>query len=152
MKRVNEATIHLIGRGLDASGTSISTICVVHCALTPAVVTLLPILGLGFLADKKAEFCLLLLSMSLGIASVGFGYPLHRSWRAAAVLFFGLSFLLCGRVIEAFREGWVGVVLMICGGLLVAGSHVINRRLCRLAFRHPLANSDTEGSSSFLGS
>ena len=36
---------------LDRSGASVSILCALHCALTPMVLTLLPAIGLGILAD-----------------------------------------------------------------------------------------------------
>ena len=116
---------------LDASGASMSTLCAVHCALTPALATLLPAIGLGLLADERAELALLAASATLGLASLGLGYRVHRSWRAAVVLSAGLGLLAMGRMAEGWEWGRVGMPMIVGGGLVIAASHLWNRRLCR---------------------
>jgi hypothetical protein len=116
---------------LDASGASMSTLCAVHCVLTPMVVTLLPVIGLGILADERTELALLALSASLGLASLGLGYRVHRSRRAVVVLAAGLCLLISGRVAEGWEQERIGLTLIVGGGLVVASSHLLNRRLCR---------------------
>ncbi len=115
---------------LDKAGAAASLTCAVHCALMPVVVTLLPLLGLSFLADERTEWGLLGLSALLGLSSLCLGFREHRSRRALAVLAVGLTVLALGRVTEEHRVGAVGVVLVVLGGCIVATSHFLNRRLC----------------------
>jgi MerC mercury resistance protein len=116
---------------LDASGASMSTLCAAHCVLTPMVATLLPVIGLGILVEERTEFALMALSASLGIASLGLGYRVHRSRRAVVVLVAGLCLLASGRVAEGWEYERIGLPLVVGGGLVVASSHLLNRRLCR---------------------
>ncbi len=115
---------------LDATGATTSLLCAVHCALMPFVVTLLPLIGLGFLASERIEWLLLGLSGLIGISSLCFGFREHRSRRALVVLSLGLTLLASGRVAEQREMGRFGVALVVCGGLTVATAHFINRRLC----------------------
>lgn len=116
---------------LDAAGATASFLCALHCALMPFVVTVLPLLGLSFLASEPVEWALVALSATLGIGSLCLGYRAHRSRRALAVLSAGLALLVLGRVAE--ERGWelYGVPLMVCGGLTIMTAHFINLRLCR---------------------
>jgi MerC mercury resistance protein len=133
---------------LDASGASMSTLCVVHCVLTPMVVTLLPFIGLGILADERTELVLVALSASLGIASLRLGYRVHRSRRAVVVLAAGLCLLISGRVAEGWEYERIGLTLIVCGGLLVASSHLLNRRLCRSSLEDWRSPESRGGTSS----
>ena len=56
---------------LDKAGATASLACAVHCALMPLVVTLLPLVGLGFLADERTEWALLGLSAPAGVKQSG---------------------------------------------------------------------------------
>ncbi len=133
---MNEAT-QPAGRNalafLDASGASMSTACAVHCALTPALLAIFPLVGFGFLADERTELALLALSATLGIASLSAGYCVHRSGRALAVLAVGLSLLIAGRAAEGWEHETIGAALIAGGGLTLAASHLVNRRCCRSA-------------------
>lgn len=115
---------------LDKAGATASLLCAIHCAAMPLVVTLLPFVGLSFLAHESTEWALVFASAALGISSLCWGYREHRSRRALAILSIGLILLFCGRRMEENEIGW-GVVAMVLGGCTVAASHLINRALCR---------------------
>lgn len=115
---------------LDRVGAMASLICAVHCAIMPLIVTLLPLLGLSFLADSRVEWALVGLSAVLGVTSLCLGYREHRSRRALGVLGAGLSLLALGRILEGMHIGPWGVPLVVLGGLLMAGAHLLNRKLC----------------------
>lgn len=116
---------------LDAVGAAASTICAIHCALMPLVVSPLPLIGLGFLAHGAMEWALIGLAALLGVTSLCLGYREHRSRRALAVLGIGLTLLALGRILETRGAGWYGVPILVLGGLVLAVAHLINRHLCR---------------------
>lgn len=119
------------GLDLDRVGATASMLCAIHCALMPMVITLLPLVGLSFLASEKAEWTLLGLSASLGISSLCWGYREHRRKRALLYLASGLALLASGRIAEERGSVPWGVGLVVLGGVTVATSHLINRRLCK---------------------
>ena len=122
---------------LDTAGTAAALACAVHCALMPLALTLLPLAGLGFLADEAVEWALVGLSAVLGVTSLCLGYRAHRSRRALALLGAGLALLAAGRIAEEGEgEPW-GAPLVVAAGLTVAAAHVVNRRLCRACPRCP---------------
>ena len=116
---------------LDKAGAAASLTCAVHCAIMPLVITLLPLLGLTFLADERLEWGLLALSASLGVSSLCFGFREHGSRRALVILAVGLSLLALGRISEEREWGRWAVPVVVLGGCTVAASHLLNRRLCR---------------------
>jgi hypothetical protein len=115
---------------MDTAGTAASLLCAIHCALMPLVVTLLPLVGLGFLASEGVEWTLLALSAVLGCTSLCFGYRTHRRRTALAVLATGLALLAMGRLCEERGIDHQGLALVVLGGSTVAASHILNRRLC----------------------
>lgn len=129
-------TVNLGSDGfLDWAGTATSSLCALHCALLPAVAAILPTVGLGFLAGEATEAALIAASAALGSISLGLGFRRHRSCRALAVLATGLGMLVLGRFAEAQDAEVVGMIAVVSGGLAIAGSHLLNRRLCRMCSR-----------------
>ena len=82
-------------------GGILSFACAVHCALTPFVVTALPLIGMEFLAEESFETPLALILIAL---------------------------VLTGRF---FAEDAAETACMIGGGLALACCAWINHRLCR---------------------
>ena len=117
---------------LDWAGAMASGLCALHCALLPVVAGILPALGLGLLLEENTEVALIATSVVLGTISLGLGFRRHRSARALVVLAVGLGLLGLGRVAETRDAEAVGVVAVVAGGVAVAGSHWLNRRLCRI--------------------
>jgi drug/metabolite transporter (DMT)-like permease len=99
----------------------------------PLVLTLLPLVGLSFLADERIEWALVGCSAVLGVSSLCLGRREHGSRRALAVLSVGLALLVLGRMMEQLHLGIWGVVIVVLGGVTVAGAHLLNRRSVRPA-------------------
>lgn len=115
---------------LDSVGTTASLACAVHCALMPVVVTFLPLIGLGFLANKATDWIIWVMIATVGIVSLGRGYRKHTNRGALILLSLGLLLLGLGHLTENKEHG-LGLVAVLVGGLLVASSHWLNRSLCR---------------------
>ena len=116
---------------LDISGALLSTCCAIHCATVPVVAAVLPAIGLGILAHEGVESALMGLSILIGIASLGLGYRAHRRRRIVVILAVGIGMLILGRSAEGWEAEPVGTALMIGGGLTIATSHLLGRRLRR---------------------
>ena len=129
---------------IDRAGATASFLCAIHCALLPFIVTMLPVLGLSFLASEPVEWALLAASATLGTLSLCLGYREHRSRRVFAVLGIALALLVAGRlqleghsheVGSAHLPSFSGVALMVLGGLAMMGAHGFNHALCRACRR-----------------
>ena len=127
---------------LDWTGAVTSGLCALHCALLPLAAGLLPAVGLGLLAEERTEAALIAASAALGTISLGLGFRRHRSGRALAVLAVGLGLLALGRFAEARDAETWGVVAVVSGGLSIAGSHQLNRRLCRRCPAYRIGNGE----------
>ena len=126
---------------LDKLGASSSSLCAVHCALMPIVITFLPLIGLGWLASGWVEWALFTSSAVLGTSSLCLGYRQHGNKVALRTLAIGLSVLALGRLGDMHHWAPYYAALLVVGGFTVAGSHYINHRLCHSCHScHPCEN------------
>lgn len=119
------------GEKLDRAGVTASFLCAIHCAVMPFIITVLPLLGLGFLASEPVEWALLACSAVLGTLSLCVGFREHKRRRVFGVLGLALAFLVAGRIFHEHHLDWWGPILMVLGGLTMMSAHVFNRTLCR---------------------
>ena len=115
---------------LDRLGATASFLCAIHCMIMPLIVTTLPLLGIGFLANDWIEWTLVGISATLGITSLHLGYKVHKSKRALTLLSAGLALIAAGRIGEYQKTHLPNVAMVVIGGLAIATAHLINQRLC----------------------
>jgi MerC mercury resistance protein len=113
---------------IDRLGTSVSSVCAIHCAIMPFAVTTLSFLGFGFLADERVERTILLVSIALASASVCWGIRIHGQRRI--LLLFGAALLLIVTGRE-FAEGPAETAFVVLGSTLFTCGHVLNHNLCQ---------------------
>lgn len=114
---------------LDALGFSASAICAAHCFATPFVVTLLPVIGLSFLAHPAFEATLIASGLIVGALSLSRGYwKHHHNLLPIAVLSAGFALIAIGHLERMARYEFLIVSL---GASLVALSHLLNYRLMK---------------------
>lgn len=116
---------------LDKVGATASFLCAIHCAIMPFVLTMLPLLGLTFLASEPVEWALLAISATLGTLSLCVGFREHRSRRVFAFLGIAVALLVAGRILHEHHFGLLGPILMVAGGFTMMGAHWLNHSLCR---------------------
>ena len=95
----------------------------------PILLTVLPLVGLGFILSESAEFALVVGAVGVAVGSLTWGYRHHRKWRVFLMLGGALILIFIARFHAS--EG-TEVIYMAMGGLLLAVVHLINRRLCRM--------------------
>ncbi len=113
---------------VDQLGAGLSLACAAHCMATPLLLSLLPFVGLGFLADESVETLLLGTSLVLAVGSLCWGFRVHHQRRTLLLL--GAAFLLivAGRFSP---EETAEVVCVVLGAGLLAVGHLLNRYLCK---------------------
>lgn len=119
------------GDRLDRIGMVASCACAMHCALMPIVFGVLPLVGLGMLADERAEWVLIFIAIVIGAASLLPTYLRHHRRAMPLVLFAaGLTLIFIGKTL--FEESaTLEASMVVVGALAVALAHFINRRFCR---------------------
>ena len=97
----------------------------------PLLIALLPLVGLGVVAVPRTEWVLVIVSAALGISSLLPAYiGKHKRTRALVLFAIGLALIFFARMsFETSRQAEIAFVVF--GALLIAGSHFLNRRLCR---------------------
>lgn len=112
---------------LDRIGGTASLGCAIHCALMPAVLPFLPLLGIAWLADERVEWGLVGTTVAIATLAIVRGYLRHRRRLPAAIVFSGLALVLVGRLSEEAAL-LLAPVLTTVGGVTVALGHWRNHR------------------------
>ena len=130
-------------RRRDRLGLVLSFACLLHCLLTPLLLSVLPLLGLSLLASDSfhAVFAVgVLLAAALALVP---GYRVHRR---ASVLLLGVAGVSSVAIGAAMSHGGAETALTVIGSLLLVSAHISNLRLARKhlhAHPHPHAGDET---------
>lgn len=116
-------------RTIDKFGATLSGACALHCAMAPILITIAPLLGIGFLFDHRFESVIILMAIGFASLSVGWGFvKKHRQFLPLGLLFIGSMFLM-----SAYFHYMIlpHPATMALGGISIAISHIINAKLCK---------------------
>lgn len=126
------------GGRLDRIGMIASCVCAVHCAVMPAVIGLLPLLGLGVIADERVEWAVIGIAALVGAASLLPTYFRHHGCATPLLIFAaGLTLIFVGKTLFEERAT-LEAASVVAGALAVAVAHFVNRRLCRACCTIPV--------------
>lgn len=120
----------------DRIGATASFLCAVHCALLPFVLALLPVIGLGFLADHRFERGFVLFAASLAAVVLFTGFRRHRRQLPLLLVLPGVALLVAGVCVDLDTDVVLHSVLVTCGGVMVAAAHLTNLRVSRRLHVH----------------
>ena len=110
-------------RVLDAGGLTLSSLCAVHCAVTPVVLVALPMLGW-----QAFEAWLRLGAISIGLFAIGAGAWFHRTARPLPPLLIGI--FLIG-VASLLRSSLIAETLVsVAASAFLLRAHWLNTRAC----------------------
>jgi predicted membrane metal-binding protein len=113
-----------LGKRLDNLGMTASTLCAIHCAIVPILLTFLPLAGLGFLANPLFEWSMILLALLLGVSSIFLSYfRTHRRALPLLLLCGGFVLVITGHI---YLKGWEEAIVVPLGGLTIAAAHFVN--------------------------
>jgi len=109
---------------LDNIGMTASTLCAIHCALVPVFITVLPLIGLGFLANPWFEWGMIILAFIVGVSSITSSYfRINKKTLPLVLLTFGFLIIITGHL---FITGWAEGIIVPIGGFTIAAAHFIN--------------------------
>ena len=118
---------------LDKIGIFLSGVCLIHCLITPVIVTLLPILSLS-LAIEHLLFHTLILWLVLPTSCVALflGCRKHRKISIAVTGIIGMFVLILVATIgHDLLSSSAEKIAVTIGGLIIAASHYLNYRACQ---------------------
>lgn len=99
---------------LDHIGITASTLCAIHCAIVPIILTFLPLAGIGFLATPIFEWGMIALALLLGVLSIFLSYVrTHRRTLPLLMLIVGFAAVVFGHI---YLKGWIEAVIVPLGG------------------------------------
>ncbi len=111
---------------VDRIGMIASTLCAIHCAVVPILLTSLPLIGLGFLASRWFEWGMIGFALVVGIGSLAYSFfNTHRRLIPLILFLFGFLYVVGGHLL---LHGWKEAVVVPLGGLTIVAAHFVNRR------------------------
>ena len=126
---------------LDNIGMTASTICAIHCAIVPLIITSLPLLGLGFLANPWFEWGMIILAFIIGVSSIVTSYTrIHRKLLPLMLLITGFLIVIAGHL---FITNWIEGIVVPLGGFTIAYAHFVNYKyvgVCKTCEHHSHVN------------
>ena len=115
----------------DQVGISISTLCFIHCVVTPVFILTLPWLG-EYFDDPAFHLVIFFLVVPIGFYAFAQGYKHHKN---KAVLLFGIPGLFAvglGAWVPRTIQDFIGhETVTIAGSILLVTAHYLNRRSCK---------------------
>ena len=120
---------------LDHIGMTASTLCALHCAVVPLMLTFLPLAGLGFLTNPLFEWGMITLALLLGVSSIFMGYlRTHRRGLPLLLLLIGFALIILGHV---YLQTWAEAIVVPAGGLIIALAHFLNYKFVEKCSAEP---------------
>lgn len=114
---------------LDRVGITASTLCAIHCAAIPFLITILPIWGLDFLANEWMEIFIIVISLILGIWSLTTSFKkTHYNILPISLFVTGFALIVMGHFLNI---DFLEPILIPFGGFTIALAHLINLRLLK---------------------
>lgn len=117
-------------RNFSFISTGLALICAVHCALTPILLSLMPLIAGEIIAYHWVEWLMVGASGLIGGLPLLKGYREHRSLLPICMMLMGLGLVLLE---HAFHLHILLFVPSLIGALLLIMAQVYNLRLKRLA-------------------
>jgi phosphoglycerol transferase MdoB-like AlkP superfamily enzyme len=111
----------------DKVGITVTSLCAIHCIMLPAILPVLPLLGLSAVHNHAFERIVLLITMVLGFITLFIGF--HRYHRKL----YPFYSLFLGGFIYWQKDAWgpeLEHVVLVVGAALVVLAHIMNMRLC----------------------
>lgn len=154
----NSATSTCRSHGwLDRLAIGMAAVCAIHCLLTPILVIALPIIATSFFVHEDFHLWMILFVLPTTSFAIFMGCRRHKDRLVAVLSMVGLSILIFALVQERLHASahaeavdhlahcescardiskepipmHAGAWFNTFGGLLLAGAHVRNYRLCR---------------------
>lgn len=116
---------------VDSLGTWASALCVVHCLLTPVVLSFSAVLVHLFPSEERIHRSLAILIAALGIIAVVRGFRRHRRWSVLLLATFGLA-SIWGTAYwgDSLPSHAVEVALTALGSGAMIAAHRLNHTFC----------------------
>ncbi|TVS17904.1 MAG: MerC domain-containing protein [Gammaproteobacteria bacterium] len=110
---------------IDGGAIVVSAVCVVHCLGLPLLLTLAPLMSLGWLSPEHFHWAMLLIAVPLSALGLWQGFRRHAQWMVPILGALGLG-LMAYDLLPQHDDHTHGLTLF--GVILVALAHTLNIR------------------------
>jgi MerC mercury resistance protein len=116
----------------DNLGIWASALCVVHCVVTPVLVSMSVLLARLIPGEERTHRALAMGIAALGAIALVHGFRTHGKLRVLGLMALGLGFIFAG----AFFVAWLPshkyeVAVTMTGSALMISAHRMNHTFCR---------------------
>jgi MerC mercury resistance protein len=117
---------------VDQIGVWTSTLCVIHCVLTPVLLSLSAVSAHFLPSEERTHRTLAVAIAALGAIALVEGYRKHRSWRVLALMAVGLAFIFGGAYWgDRLPSHPAEVLVTLIGSGFMIAAHRTNHTFCR---------------------
>jgi len=118
---------------LDKFAILLSGVCLLHCLITPVLLTLTPLVSMtAFVEDFLFHKLLLWLVLPSSTLALFLGCRKHKQWPIVGTGALGMAILITVTVVGHDWFGLVGEkIATSIGGLILALSHYFNYKACQ---------------------
>jgi hypothetical protein len=117
---------------LDRIAVVLSSICMLHCLALPFLLTIVPITQGAFMDEQLFHLVMLVLILPVSLIALTIGCRQHKDRLTIVLGSIGIVILA---FTAFFGHDWFGLagerVVTSFGGLILAGAHIQNYRICR---------------------
>jgi hypothetical protein len=115
----------------DRLGIWASTLCIVHCIVTPVVLSLSVVSAHFLPSEERTHRTLALLIAVLGVLALIRGYRRHRRVRVVLFMGIGLAFIFAGAYWgDRLPSHGMEVVITFVGSCFMIAAHRLNHTFC----------------------
>ena len=115
---------------LDRFGSIASTVCAIHCALSPILFGLLPLIGGANVNERWLEPFFILAAIGLAVVALARGYTVHHRRSVVPLFVLGFASIVAGRWIVAEASPLWESGLVVAGSLILVLAHWRNHSAC----------------------
>ncbi len=117
---------------LDKVGMTASSICGVHCILTPVLLVLFPYASIAFIHGEFFEWGFILFSLILASFALFQGFLVHKKFIPFILAFTGFfTFIVVKLLSGSKHESFSSAIIFVIAGSLICFSHYINHKHCK---------------------
>ena len=117
---------------VDQLGIWTSTLCVIHCLVTPIVLSVSAVSAHFLPSEERTHRTLAVVIASLGALALVRGYRSHRSLRVLLIMIAGLSCIFAGAFLgDRLPSHWAEVLITLIGSGFMIAAHRMNHTFCR---------------------
>lgn len=116
----------------DRLGIWTSALCVVHCVLTPVLLSASVVFAHLLPSEEGFHRAFAVLIAALGVIALIRGYRQHRRLTILYLMLAGFACITCGAFFgDALPGHWSEVAITLCGSALMIAAHRKNHTFCK---------------------